>query len=117
MKTNTYRFIVIRVLLFILVSLYFITVFGQQAISFAKENLIRVSSHSEGSLSSSRYNFSFEDLPVITTMHSSGNTDDVFMTSAYSEQEKALIQYIKSNLFLRNYCCQPFIRRLKMVDY
>ncbi|HMU46106.1 MAG TPA: hypothetical protein PKC72_07050 [Chitinophagaceae bacterium] len=117
MKTNAYRFIVIRVLLFILVSLYFITVFGQPANSYMNGNPIRVSSHSEGSSSNSAIDFSFEDLPVITTMHSSGNVDDVFMISVYNEQEKTLFHDTKSDLFLRNYCCQPFIRRLKMSDY
>lgn len=117
MKTNTYRFIIIRVLLFVLVSLYFITVFGQSTNSYAKGNLIRVSSHFEEYSSNSVMDLSFEDLPVITTMYSSGNAEDLLMISANNDQEKTLFQDTKSNLFLRNSCCQPFIRRLKMSEY
>jgi len=113
MKTNIYRPVLIRILLFILISLYFITVFGQSQSSYTRESVVNTSFFQKYS-SLNQGDYSYATLI--------GASNDVSLQARglvpydiiAKSEERGEWQTIIFCLYSWNHCFFPYNRRLNL---
>jgi len=116
MKTNIYRPVLIRILLFILISLYFITVFGQSPSSYRRENLVVTSSCMQKYSSLNQVDFSNVTLMGASHHVSLQAMEFIQVNIITYGVENAVSQTINSGLYFGNHYCLPYSRNLNLVE-
>lgn len=115
MKTNATRTILLKILFFLLLSLYFLTVFGQSNGILSKNSLpITITT---GIFSDSRQALPLMNFNNPLVLYSGGLYTQKSNSLVESETTFDINQHTRTLLLFNSICCTPFFDRKRVADF